>query len=406
MSNEPTSARRTPQADAGADLEVAPPAAVIDKVTDPRIERLKELGRTVGPWVGYTSFFLTAFVLFSYWTFPWDRVRDKVIADFDRAQVPAPGGARQILSIGKLEPSWGTGIVLKEVALTSVPGDATKPTSAMRADEIRARVSFGSLFSAAKDVTFSVRTMGGTIDGSVTHKTSVPKDPKAPPLKGQARFDRTVHVDVDNLALNEFGPFRDAIGVPIGGTVKGSIDVTLTESRADKANGTIDLTVDNYWVSDGVVPFKVPALKAIFGSENITLPKIEIGTLPIQIAVKDGIARITKWAAAGKDLDVALEGQIVLRDQVALSELQLALRFKFNESYKKKGDATAGLLFLLDGEPKLKAGKRPDGFYALRVMGPLGGAPQILPAGPGGAMAPMGANPFMKPGAPPGPGGP
>jgi type II secretion system protein N len=394
--------------DGGDDLEVAPPPAVIDKVTDPRIERFKDLARTVGPWIGYTGFFFTAFVMFSYWTFPWERVRDKVVADFDRSQVPAPGGARQILSIGKLEPSWMTGIVLKDVALTTVPADPTKPTTSMRADEIRARVSLGSVLSAAKDVTFSVRTMGGTIEGSVTHKAAVPKDPKAPPLKGGGRFDRTIHVEVENLSLNEFGPFRDAIGVPVGGTVKGTIDVTLSESRADKANGSIDFTVDNYWVSDGVVPFKVPALKPIFGSENITLPKIDIGTLPIQIAVKDGVARITKWAASGKDLDVALEGQILLKDQVALSELQLGLKFKFNESYKKKGDATAGLLFLLDGEPKLKAGKRPDGFYALRVNGPLGGSPQIMPAvGPGGTMQPMGASPFMKPmGAPPpGPGG-
>ena len=134
MSNEPTSARRTAQTDAGGNLEVAPPAEVIDKVTDPRLERLKELARTVGPWIGYTSFFLTAFVLCSYWTFPWDRVRDKVIADFDRSQVPAPGAARQILAIGKLEPSWLTGVVLKDVSLTSVPGDPTKPTTAMRAD--------------------------------------------------------------------------------------------------------------------------------------------------------------------------------------------------------------------------------------------------------------------------------
>ena len=40
---------------------------------------------------------------------------------------------------------------------------------------------------------------------------------------------------------------------------------------------------------------------------------------------------------------------------------------------------------------EVKAGKRPDGFYSLRVLGPLGGAPQILPAGgPGAAMPSLG----------------
>lgn len=410
MSTEPTSQRRAPEPETGAGGELTVAAPVADKVADPRLERVKELVGKVGPWIGYSVYFFVTLLLFAYWTFPWDRVRDKVIADFDRAQQPGPGAGRQILSIGKLEPSWLTGIVLKDVALTSVPGDPTKPSTTMRADEIRARVGFGSLFSAAKDVTFSVRAMGGTIEGSITNKAAVQKDPKAPPAKGLARFDRTVHVELDNVTLNEFAPFRDAIGVPVGGTLKGTIDVTLPESRADKANGTIDLNIENYWVSDGVVPFKIPALKAMFGSENVTLPKIEIGAVPIQIAVKDGIARITKWAAAGKDLDVTIDGQILLRDQVGLSDLQLGLKFKFNESYKKKGDATAGLLFLLDSEPKLKASKRPDGFYALRVFGPLGGAPQVMPA-TGGPANPFGrapaapAVPAGVPGAPPPPGG-
>jgi type II secretion system protein N len=387
--------------------ELAP--VVADKVTDPRIERLKELARTVGPWVGYTSFFLTAFVLFSYWSFPWDRVRDRVVAEFDRSQPPGP--THQILSIGKLEPSWLTGVVLKDVSLTTVPNDPTKSPSTVRADEIRARVSFGSLFSSAKDVSFSARAMGGTIEGSITHKSATPK-PGAPPLKGAARWDRTIHLELDNVSMNELSPLRDAIGVPVGGTLKGSLDLTLGESRAERANGNVDLTLEGFWVSDGVVPFKVPALKAVFGSEDITLPKIDIGAMPIQIAVKDGVAKINKWGSTGKDLDVTLDGQIVLHD-AGMSEMQLGLKFKFNDSYKKKGDATTGLLFLLDSEPKLKASKRSDGFYSLRILGPLGGAPQILPAGGGGGgmIAPMGGpNPFRPGGAglgapPAGPGG-
>jgi type II secretion system protein N len=377
---------------------------------DPRFERAKELAAKIGPWIGYSIYFFVALILCAYWTFPWDRVRDKIIADFDKQQQPGPGG-RQILSIGKLEPSWVTGVVLKDVSLTTVPGDPSKAPSTMHADEIRARVGFGSLFSAAKDVSFSVRAMGGTIEGSVTNKPTAVKDPNA---KGLARFDRTIHIEVENLALNEIGPLRDGVGVPVGGSLKGAIDITLPQSRADKANGTVDFTLDNYWVSDGVVPFKVPALKAMFGSENVTLPKIEIGTVPIQIAVKDGVARITKWAATGKDLDLSIDGQILLRDQVGLSDLQLGLKFKFNESYKKKSDSVAGLLFLLDSEPKLKASKRPDGFYALRVFGPLGGAPQIMPASAAG-VGPAGPNPFLRGpavpapvapmGAPPPPGG-
>ena len=53
----------------------------------------------------------------------------------------------------------------------------------------------------------------------------------------------------------------------------------------------------------------------------------------------------------------------------------------------------------LESEPKLRAGKRPDGFYALRVAGPLGGNLQVLSGGapgiaphlaPGGLTFPRG----------------
>ncbi len=359
-----------------------------DTVSDQRFAALREKLKVFGPWIGYSAFFLVSLLLFVYWSFPYDRIRDRIVSEFDRTQRAVPGGARQVLAIGKLEPSWFTGIVLKDVSLTSFPADPTKPPSVLHADEIRARVSFGSLFSSAKDLTFSAKALGGTIEGAITHKPSVTTgDAKpAPGKKDGPRFDRTVKIELDGINLAEVAPVRDAIGTKVGGTLKGSIDVTYGETRIDKANGTVNLELENFWVSDGKTPFKVPALKAVFGSEDITLPQIVIGNVPIQVSVKNGIARIEKMEGKGKDLDLSVDGQITLRENVAESDLNLNLRFKFNDAYKKKGESTAGLLLLLDSEPKLRASKRPDGFYALRVVGPLGGSPQVLPAGGGGGL--------------------
>jgi type II secretion system protein N len=319
-------------------------------------------------------------------------VRDRIIAEFERSQ--KPGGPHQVLSIGKLEPSWFTGVVLKDVSLTSYPLDASKTPSVLRADEIRARVSLGSLFSAAKDVTFSVKGLGGTIDGSITHTLTKEPTPSAGKSTGP-KYDRTVKMELDGIALGELAPVRDAIGTAIGGTLKGTIDVTYGETRIDKANGTVALEVENFWVSDGKTPFKIPALKAVFGSEDITLPQIVIGNMPVQIAVKSGVARIEKMEAKGKDLDLTVGGQITLRENPSDSDMNLTLQFKFNDQYKKKGDSTAGLLLLLDSEPKLRASKRPDGFYSLRIVGLLGGSPQVVPASGTGSMPvhPLGLKP-------------
>ena len=131
-----------------------------DAVGDPRLEALKERAKQLAPWFGYSAFFVFALLLFAYLTFPYDRLRDRIIADFEHSQRVPPGGARQTLSIGKLEPSWFTGVVLKDVSLTSTPADPSKPSSVLRADEVRLRVSVGSLFSKNKDLTLSAQALG------------------------------------------------------------------------------------------------------------------------------------------------------------------------------------------------------------------------------------------------------
>lgn len=369
----------------------APPG---DSVTNERWEAIREKVKIYGPYVGYSTFFFVALLLFIYWSFPYDRVRDKIIAEFEKSQRTPPGAPKQTLSIGKLEPSWFTGVVLKDVALTTTPADPNKAASVLRADEIRARVAFGSLFSSAKDLSFSAKALGGTIEGSITHKASAaPTTPTATSKKDAGpKFDRTIKMDLDSVSLAELGPLRDAVGTAVGGTLKGTIDVTYGETRIDKANGTVALEVENFWVSDGKTPFKIPALKAVFGSEDITLPQIVIGNVPVQISVKNGVATVEKFEGKGKDLELGIDGRVTLRESVPESDLMLNLRFKFNDTYKKKGESTAGLLLLLDSEPKLRASKRPDGFYALRVMGPMGN-PIIAPAGGGaaGGFPPMGS---------------
>ena len=405
-----------PTGSPGGGAPTGEPPAPPTRVLDPRLEMLRDKLKQYGPYVAYSAFFLVALLLFAYWTFPYERVRDRIVADFEKQQRVPPGGARQSLSIGKLEPSWLTGVVLKDVSLTSTPQDPTKPSSILHADEIKLRVSFGTMLSENKDVTFSAAALGGTLSGSVTHVKTVNPTPAKAADKDKdtgPKFDRVVKMELADLALNELAPLRDAVGAGLSGTLRGTIDLTLGESRLDKANGTIALEIENFGLpgendAEAVeackapsapkpcetrrVHFKVPALKAFFGKDEIALPPIAIGNMPIQVTIKNGVARVEKMSAGGKDLEVNLDGQVMLRELLADSDANLGLRFKFNDSYKKKNPAAEGVLLLLDNEPKLKAGKRPDGFYGLRLVGLLGGSLQVLPnAGGPGSMGAMGA---------------
>jgi type II secretion system protein N len=431
----PISQRPAPEGHAGGGGGGGQPP--VDRMGDPRLDVLKEKLRQYGPWVGYSLFFFVALLYFAYLTFPYDRLRDRIVADFEKSQKVVPGGSRQVLSIGKLRPSWFTGVILEDVDLTSIPADPTKPSSTLHADEIKLRVGFGSLFSKNKDVTLSAKALGGTIEGSVTHtKTANPTPTKSNDKDKGDKYDRVIHFELDGISLNDVAPMRDAIGASISGTMKGTIDLTLGESRLDKANGTIALDIDNFGLPGEIdkeaqeacknppppppppppgappqpppgpcdpkrVHFKVPALKTFFGKDEVALPVIAIGPMPIQISVKNGVARIDKFAASGKDVDVALDGQVTLREQIGESDVNIGVRFKFNDSYRKKNPAAEGVLLLLDNEPKLKAGKRPDGFYGLKLVGLLGAQLQVLPNPTGTMGAPgMPPRPLVPPGMP------
>jgi hypothetical protein len=107
---------------------------------------------------------------------------------------------------------------------------------------------------------------------------------------------------------------------------------------------------------------------------------VDVGPLSFAADVKDGVLRVTKFAAAGRDVDLQGDGRIMLRDQVPDSLVELQVRFRINDAYRNKSDITKSLfgtpgsnvpaLFEL-ADPKIKQSKRPDGFYGWGVRGVL-----------------------------------
>ena len=146
--------------------------------------------------------------------------------------------------------------------------------------------------------------------------------------------------------------------------MRGTIDLTMGESRLDKANGTINFDVDSFGLpgendADAAedckkpdtpkpcesrrVHFKLPALKAVgfFSSDVIALPPVGIGSMPIKVTIKNGVARV-ETAATGKDVEVKVDGQVTLRELLGDSDVNVGLAFKFNDSYRKKSASAEG----------------------------------------------------------------
>jgi hypothetical protein len=112
----------------------------------------------------------------------------------------------------------------------------------------------------------------------------------------------------------------------------------------------------------------------------IELPAASLGDLVLSAEAKDGVLKIDKLAATGKDLELVGDGRVGLHDGWPSSVADLFIRFKFTDAYRGKNDLTKTLLgapgsttpALIDTQvAKMKKAKRSDGFYGFHAHGPL-----------------------------------
>jgi type II secretion system protein N len=328
--------------------------------------------RTILIWTLYPAFYFFCFALFAYLTFPFERLRDRIEVAFAEDQRKSGGDMR--LQIDHISSYWFSGIEARGVRVISPPSvkpDGTKkPPSAIELEEVTARVAMLPLLIGRVTINFSAKLLGGTIDGS-TRK------------KGE---ERSLELDVEQLAIGRFDPLVQLVGLPMDGTASGNIDLTLAEGKVSKSAGSVKLVVADFAVGDGKAKIR----------DTIALPKVVVGELEIDFEIEAGKLKINKLGAAGKDLDFSADGKVTLRDVLAESQADVYLKFRFSDKYKAKDDKTQALfgapgssapaLFEI-ADPRIRQSKRPDGFYSWRAFGSVRTL-RFDPAPAGGAKAP------------------
>jgi type II secretion system protein N len=334
-------------------------------------EKLKERLKSLAPKIGLPLFYLFALVLFARWTFPYDKLRDRLVLGFNQQQRETNG--QQELKIDELGPSWLTGVSAKGVRLLGPPSEPGKPPSELKVDEARASISLLGLLFGSTDVGARIDAFGGTIKGDFDESSK----------------ERKIDLSLDSLNLGLIPPITQGIGVPAEGSLTGAIKLAMVDAKASKATGTVSIEVQDVAIGDGKA--KLAGLLA--------LPRLVVGTVSIAGEAKDGVVKISKLTAGGKDVEIQGEGRVTLRDSLPDSFCDLNVRFKINDTYRTKSDMTKTLFGapgstvpgVFEMTPKVKQSKRPDGFYSWHMHGALshpefdpapfaGGAPA---AGPG-----------------------
>lgn len=324
---------------------------------------------TIAKWAAYPLFYLFCLLLFGHLTFPYERLKDRLIAEFDLAQQKR-SGPHQRLEIDSLDSYWFSGVEVKGLRLYLPPDDASrrgsfgadaskdkdapKPT-VVEVDEAHARVKLLPLLIGRVRVSFWASVFGGEVTGL------------APIGKGGG----AVEVDVSGVDLGKVTPLTDALGgIPMKGAVTAKLELEAVEGKFNKANGSLELTATDVSIGDGKT--KIQGL--------ITLPEAKIGELTLSAEAKEGVLKVTKLAANGQDLELAGDGKFNVREPWQSSGADVYVRFKFSDGYRSKNDTTKSLLgepgsslpALIEVQvPKMKRAKRADGFYGWHVHGQL-----------------------------------
>jgi type II secretion system protein N len=330
-----------------------------------RIPKLSARAQKILKAVGYGAFYWAALVLFAYLTFPYERLKDRVIQEFNARQT-GPDAMR--LELDDVGPYWFSGVEASGIRLISPPKPATpgsdpqsapKP-SVLSIDSAHARVGILPLLFGSVRLSFGAKAFDGSLSGQTSESDGT----------------RRVEVELEELGLGKVSLLTDAVGLPLAGTLDGKLEFALPEGKVAKADGTISLKIKGLSAGDGKAKIR----------DTIALPKVEAGDLTLEGESTTGALKITNFSAAGPDLELSAEGNVRLRDPMQSSMLALTARFRFTDRFMGKNEMTRGLFGapgssvpgLFDLDPKNRKAKGGDGFYGWRVAGPLS-QPQFTP---------------------------
>jgi type II secretion system protein N len=328
--------------------------------------------RTALKWIGYPSLYFVLLLLFAYWSFPYERLEQRIVAGYAASQQGKPDQKR--LVIGDITWSWRfPGVVLSDVELvgpkppTPAEGDKTAKQSTIYVEEVYAGVSLLNALFGDVDVDFDVIGFNGELSGSFQ----------------QSEAGIQLDVELDGVDPGQLPGVAEALQLPLTGSATGSIVLSIPEGKYANAEGQVQLEIEELAVGDGTTKVR----------DLVALPTVQVGTLELVASVTKGRVKLEKLAAKGGDLDVSADGRLRLRDPFATSMIEsVDLEFKFSDKYRDKDDTTRSLLGkpgdkvggVIDMDPTVKRAKGEDGFYRWRLTGLLA-KPSFRP---GGASAP------------------
>jgi type II secretion system protein N len=317
-------------------------------MTPDRLRLLRKVGL-------FTGFGLVVFIAALYVSFPYERAKEAAIR-------MASKNFDVDVEIGSAGPAFGLAVMFRDVRVRTRP--TTGKPSRFTVESARFSPALSGLVSSSLPFALTADALGGKIE----------LDQNGTPGKKGGFRSELVAREID---VGEIPGLKELINMPITGKLKLELQLGSETGKYADANGYLTLSCTDVIAGDGKTPLKIASVPML--AQGLTLPRVRVGDLGGRVAVEKGTAKLQGVESKSPDGEVALEGEIVLHDPLPSSTVNLYLRFKLSDAFLQKQSTVQAIL-----QAAAAPGKRPDGFYGLRISGRFGqmSPPVLTPTSP------------------------
>ncbi|MBI2343237.1 MAG: type II secretion system protein GspN [Deltaproteobacteria bacterium] len=259
-------------------------------------------------WLIYGAVLCGSFLLFLYWTFPHEQLKERLIA-----MVQAQLGDEFQLRIASLDSHWVTGLELSDIELQHRVGDRMEPW--LQADRATLRVGPMTLLFGQPRATFTVTVADGEIDGAVRKADDVV----------------TMSAQFNALALDAIPMLQTVTGLRLRGAVDGTIQLESNLHQIKSARGTVSMTLDD-WNILKESQLKLGGLGAVDLDEAFVLTEGKDSA--IEIEINRGTMQVSALRLTGGDIELDLSGQIFFEQRFQNSRMNIKGGVAFSEKLK------------------------------------------------------------------------
>lgn len=350
---------------------------------------------------GYLAFFVVFFLLMLYLLFPFNRWKGTLQEILSREL-----GRR--VTVGSVH-GWGvTGLKLQDVRIEEpepdeeggARGRRTPAGSRKKAgrrseprnppltvDELGLRYSLFAALRGKMGVCFDVRIYDGFIKGCYVDGARTPAGEPKQIESGKAPPRSTIDLKVRRIDLTRVERLTSLLGLPFFGTAEADVDIEYPAGDPGDVGGEVEVRLEDLRIGE---PGGKLDLEKTWGgmlSGDVSFEPIEVGDLEMVLTGREGRLVVEKLGSSSRHVEIRGAGDIVMREPLLSSGLNIYLMFKFLPAYINQSAMTKTIFSTLDRLPQMRKAKRPDGYFGFLLKGDLRTGPKPLPSRSGPSSA-------------------